>query len=49
MSERDRQLYLSRLRREARRAEREENFGAAALVLGLAERNSRNAERCIYN
>ena len=33
--ERQRQLMLARLKREHRRAKREEQFDAAALVLGL--------------
>lgn len=40
MNERERQAELARLRREQRKAELEEKFGAAAMVLGLAERNS---------
>ena len=39
LSERERQAELARLRREQRKAQQEEKFGAAALVLGLAERN----------
>ena len=39
MSEKERQAELARLKREQRRALQEEKFGAAAMVLGLAERN----------
>ena len=35
--ERKRQLELSRLRHEARKAQAEEKFNAAALVLGMAK------------
>nr|XP_039263423.1 trichohyalin-like isoform X2 [Styela clava] len=45
MSEKERQMELARLRRELLRAEREEKFGAAALVLGLAERNAEMEKR----
>ena len=45
MSERERQSELARLRREQRRAQQEEKFDAAALVLGLAERNQAAAEK----
>ena len=38
-NERKRQLELARLRREARQAQAEEKFGAAALVLGAAKSN----------
>lgn len=36
-NERRRQLELARLRREARKAQAEEKFDAAALVLGMAK------------
>ncbi|XP_013408861.1 trichohyalin [Lingula anatina] len=39
LSERERQAELVRLRREAKRAGKEENFQNAALLIGLAERN----------
>ena len=38
-NERKRQLELARLRREARKAQAEEKFDAAALVLGAAKSN----------
>lgn len=44
MDERERQAELARLRREQRRAQQEEKFGAAALVFGLAERNQNAAQ-----
>ena len=44
LSEKQRQAELIRLRREQRMAQQEEKFGAAALVLGLAERNQANVE-----
>jgi len=44
MSEKDRQAELLRLKREQRRAQQEEKFGAAALVFGLAERNQNAAQ-----
>ena len=40
LNERQRQAELARLKREQRRAEQEEKFGTAALVMGLAERNN---------
>ena len=43
-SERKRQLELARLRREARQAQAEEKFGAAALVLGAAKSNQAAVE-----
>ena len=43
-AEKRRQAELVRLRREKRQAERESQFDAAALVLGLAERNRQNLE-----
>lgn len=45
LSEQERQKELARLRRELRKAEREEKFGAAAMVLGLAERNAEMEKR----
>ena len=36
-SERQRQLELARLKREARKAKAEDKFDAAALVLGMAK------------
>ena len=44
MNEKDRQAELLRLKREQRRAQQEEKFGAAALVFGLAERNQNAAQ-----
>ncbi|XP_071961658.1 uncharacterized protein [Antedon mediterranea] len=44
MSEQERQALLLRLRREKRRAEKEDNFDEAALLLGLAERNKMSLE-----
>lgn len=44
LSERERQALLARLKREQLRAKLEEKFGSAALVLGLAERQRKNAE-----
>jgi len=44
LSEKQRQAELIRLKREQRMAQQEEKFGAAALVLGLAERNQANVE-----
>lgn len=38
MEERKRQAALAKLRREQRKARHEENFDAAALVIGLAQR-----------
>ena len=38
LSERERQAELLRLKREARRAQREDKFGNAARLIGLAER-----------
>eukprot|EP00794_Sanderia_malayensis_P006079 gene6079-6782_t len=40
LNERERQAELIRLKMEKRKAEREGNFEGAALVLGIAERNS---------
>lgn len=45
MSEKDRQKELARLRHQFQKSQREERFGAAALVLGLTERNARMGER----
>ena len=39
MSEKERQAELARLKREQRKARMEDDFTAAALVLGLAERH----------
>ncbi|XP_071495122.1 uncharacterized protein [Diadema antillarum] len=39
LNERERQAALARLKREVRKARREDGFHAAALVLGLAERH----------
>ena len=44
LSERERQALLARLKREQLKAKLEEKFGSAALVLGLAERQRKNAE-----
>ncbi|KAJ8047726.1 hypothetical protein HOLleu_06793 [Holothuria leucospilota] len=44
LSERERQAELARLKRELRKAQKEDDFAAAALVLGLAERNQAAAE-----
>lgn len=44
LSERERQAELARLKRELRKAQKEDDFEAAALVLGLAERNQAAAE-----
>ena len=44
LSEKERQAELTRLKREQRKAQQEEKFGAAALVLGLAERNQAAVE-----
>ncbi|XP_033123436.1 trichohyalin-like isoform X2 [Anneissia japonica] len=44
LSEQERQALLLRLRREKRRAEREDNFDEVALLLGLAERNKMSLE-----
>lgn len=44
LSERERQAELARLKRELRKAQKEDDFSAAALVLGLAERNQAAAE-----
>lgn len=49
MNERERQAELARLRREQRKAELEEKFGAAAMVLGLAERNSAALKERLQN
>lgn len=38
MQERKRQAALAKLRREQRKARQEENFDAAALVIGLAQK-----------
>jgi len=38
-NERKRQLELARLKREARKAQAEDKFDAAALVLGMAKSN----------
>ena len=40
-SERQRQLELMRLKREQRYAKREDNFQAAALMIGLAHEHDR--------
>ena len=42
VSERDRQAALVRLRREERKARKEDTFENAALVLGLAAKNQAN-------
>lgn len=44
LNEKQRQAELIRLKREKRMAQQEEKFGAAALVLGLAERNQATVE-----
>ena len=44
LSERERQELLLRLRLERRRAERENNFDQAAMLMGLAERNRLSLE-----
>ena len=44
LSERERQALLARLKREQLKARLEEKFGSAALVLGLAERQRKDAE-----
>ena len=44
MTEKERQAELLRLRRQQKRAQQEEKFGAAALVFGLAERNQNAAQ-----
>eukprot|EP00111_Clytia_hemisphaerica_P002852 TCONS_00008039-protein len=49
MNEKDRQAELLRLKREQRRAQQEEKFGAAALVFGLAERNQNAAKERLKN
>ena len=43
LSERERQALLARLKREQLKARLEEKFGSAALVLGLAERQRKDA------
>lgn len=43
-NERKRQLELARLRREARKAQAEEKFDAAALVLGMAKTHQAAAD-----
>jgi hypothetical protein len=44
LSERERQALLARLKREQLKAKLEDKFDSAALVLGLAERQRKNAE-----
>ena len=44
LSEKERQAELARLKREQRKAKMEDDFMAAALVLGLAERHQAAAE-----
>ena len=45
--ERQRQLMLARLKREQRRAKREEQFDAAALVLGLHKETEKRYIVCL--
>ena len=44
LSKRERQALLARLKREQLKARLEEKFDSAALVLGLAERQRKDAE-----
>ena len=39
LSEKERQAELAKLKREQRRVQQEEKFGAASLVIGIAEQN----------
>ncbi|XP_070559138.1 trichohyalin-like isoform X2 [Ptychodera flava] len=49
LSEKERQQELARLKRERRKAQREDNFESAALVLGLAERHQAAAAERLKN
>ncbi|XP_077983007.1 uncharacterized protein LOC144437842 isoform X2 [Glandiceps talaboti] len=49
LNEKQRQAELARLKREKRKAQMEDNFESAALVLGLAERHQAAAEERLKN